>query len=278
MKKLISLPMVMILISLLFWGCEKKGDPPVLPPVESMTIDFGEFISSGTLSFQSSGSIKGTQAVDNTNRIIAYAVAVSWTSRVGSVIILPVAAFNLAVQNKPDYLDNRKWQWKYSVQASGKTYIARLTGQIMADEVKWEMYLSMEGAGGFGEFLWFEGTTALDGKSGQWLLKESPQNQVQVLQIDWKEDGTMVGSVKYKYVKTGDKFEGSTIEYGLTSNSYNAFYNVYFYEPSRDKFLTVNIEWSTTLHSGRIKAPDYFPDGLWHCWNEQGNDAACPVN
>ena len=47
-----------------------------------------------------------------------------------------------------------------------------------------------------------------------------------LLQIDWTKTATGVGYVKYTYVKTGDFFKTSYIEYGLNSSALNAHYNV----------------------------------------------------
>ena len=105
------------------------------------------------------------------------------------------------------------------------------------------MYITRTGTGGFDEFLWFEGTSKIDGSSGQWILNQDPQASVAFLQIDWAKTSSVVGNVKYTYLKN-DAFKTSYIEYGLTSNALNAFYNIHYYNGV--KFSDVNIEWSTT--------------------------------
>lgn len=275
MKKVNSLLLITLLAAFTFWGCEKKGDPPVLPPAATMTIDFSEFIA-GSKSATIQRDSKGSSAVNNTNWTVAATVAGVWNSIIALNLAIPVAAFHLASENKPDYLDDKKWQWKYSAPVLGATYTARLTGQIRSSDIKWEMYISREGVGGFGEFLWFEGTSNLDGKSGQWILTHSQQLQVPMLQIDWTREGEVIGSIKYTYIKTGEALKDSYIQYGLTTNTLDAYYTVHFYETNRAKFVDVNIEWSTSGHNGRIKAIDYFQDSNWHCWDTNGNDVACP--
>jgi hypothetical protein len=274
MKKSLNIILIIILATFLFTGCEKKGDPPALPPAESMEIDFSDFIA-GTKSATIATDSKGASSVNNTNWTVAATVAGVWNSILVLNLAVPVASFRLAVNNKPEYLDNKTWQWKYTAQVVGATYTARLTGQIRSTDVKWDMYITREGAGGFAEFKWFEGTTNLDGKSGQWILVQSQAQQVPMLQIDWTKDGSTVGSVKYTYIGSGS-FQNSYIEYGLTANSLDAYYNVHFYETNRAKFVDVNIEWSTTGHNGRVKAADYFLDSIWHCWDAGGNDITCP--
>ena len=61
MIKLISISLVLLLSVVLMHSCKKdKGDPPVLPPSESMTIDFSNF-DSGKKGDVSISIPKGTQ-------------------------------------------------------------------------------------------------------------------------------------------------------------------------------------------------------------------------
>jgi len=276
MKRFYPLSLIIAFSALLFWSCEKKGNPPALPPAESMTIDFS-FFTSGAKSATIPDGTKGIGAVENTNWTVAATVAGVWNTILVANLVVPVAAFEHAVAKTPTYLDNKTWQWKYSVTVLAATYTARLTGQILSDSIKWEMYITRDGVNGFAEFKWFEGTTALDGSGGQWILTQSQAVQVPMLKIDWELAGTDVGSIKYTYIKTGDPFKGSFIEYGKTSGSLDAFYTVSFWETNRAKFVDVNIEWSTTLFNGRVKALDYFQDSNWHCWDGNGNDVDCPA-
>jgi predicted small lipoprotein YifL len=276
MKKSFSLLMIIALAIVIFWGCEKKGDPPALPPAESMTIDFSYFTSSKK-SEAIVNETKGIYGVENTNWTVAAAVAGVWNTILIANLAVPVAAFEKAIEAKPSYADNATWQWKYSVNVLAATYTARLTGQIRTDSVKWEMYITRSGVGGFEEFKWFTGTTTLDGIAGQWVLNESQSSQVPMLKIDWEKNGTDMGSIKYTYIKSGTSFKDSYIEYGKTTGDLNAYYNVHFWETNRAKFVDVSIKWSTTLFNGQIKSLEYFQDNNWHCWNANGNDVVCPT-
>jgi len=142
---------------------------------------------------------------------------------------------------------------------------------------------TVEGVGGFGEFLWFEGTCDPEGDSGQWILNHSSQFPEPMLEIDWTRDSEKIGNIKYTYIRELDNdrvsepFKNSYIEYGLTSNTLDAFYNVHFYESVVLKtFVDVNIEWSTTVYNGRVKAFHHYYDNEWHCWDGNGNDTSCP--
>jgi hypothetical protein len=278
MKKSLVILLIFILSGSIFVGCKKdKGNPPALPPVASMTIDFSNFVSKKKSEII--GDTKNLEAVSNNNWQFAATLAGFWNTILTINLIVPVTAFKLAIDNKPVYLDNKKWQWSYSVNVGVATYKARLTGQIRTSDINWEMYVSKEGAGAFAEFLWFSGTSDLDGKGGQWILNYSQSFQEPMLQIDWSVTGTDIGSIKYTYIRelndnrATEPFKGSYIEYGLTSTTLNAFYNVYFYESIFLKaFVDAKIEWSTTNHNGHVKAPYHYGDSNWHSWDGNGND------
>jgi len=136
------------------------------------------------------------------------------------------------------------------------------------------MYITKEGTGGFTDFLWFEGTSKPDGTGGQWILYQSPQSQVALLQIDWAKTNTSISSVKYTYVKNYDDFKSSFIEYGLTSTALNAYYNIHYFNGV--DFSDVNVEWDSTIHNGRVKCLDYLGDENWYCWDANRINILCP--
>ena len=275
MRKLLSIIAIAMLVTI-FSGCEKKGNPPALPPIETMKIDFSNFSATKKSAEISSAEASG-KSVGNANYKFASTVARFWNSILTVNLVIPVAAFTESFNQTPVYADKKLWEWSYNVNVVGAIYKARLTGKIRDNDVKWEMYVSKEGIGAFDELLWFEGTSALDGNSGQWILyyKTDALATSPLLQIDWTRVNDTVGSVKYTYIKE-DSAKDSYIEYGLTSSPLNAFYNIHLYESTYlNNFVDVFVEWSTTAHNGRVKAFYYFTDNAWHCWNESGNDTVC---
>jgi hypothetical protein len=281
MNKLFAILLIIILVTGLFPGCEKKKDnPPVLPPVETMKIDFSNFIAPAK-SGKIENEIKGVTAAEKTNWTLAATVAGVWNTILAVNLVVPVASFAVAVNKTPVYLDNKKWEWKYDFNVIGATYKARLTGQIRTTDVKWEMYISREGIGAFDELLWYEGTSNLDGKSGQWVLNNSQAFPEPMLQIDWEVEGSSIGNIKYTYIRelkdnrSADPFKNSFIEYGLTTSALNAFYNVHQNTGTPDVFNDVFIEWSTAGYNGHVKAHYYFQNDAWHCWNENGDNVDC---
>lgn len=262
----------MLSVSLLS-GCKKdKGDPPVLPPSESMTIDFSNFSAQGKGDLSISVP-KGTQT---SNWEFAAGVATIWNAIIYTTLAVPVYSYKMAINQTPAYLEDKTWQWSYNVSLLNLTYKARLTGQIRTNDIQWKMYIAVDGTGGYNEFLWFEGTSSLDGKSGQWILYESHSNQVPVIKIDWSVTGNTVASVKYTYTKSGNSFKDSYIEYGRTTNSLNSFYTIHYYNSTYLQFYDLNVEWSSTAHNGRVKCLGHFGDTEWYCWDGNYINVTCP--
>jgi hypothetical protein len=280
MKKITSALLITALIAVTFYGCKKTSDnSPSLPPVKSMTIDFSNF-TTGKKSVDITDQTKSVMT--NANWFLASTTAGFWNIILTVNLVVPVAAFKAAIDNKPVLIADKKWQWSYTTNVVGATYNARLTGEIRTSDVKWEMYISRTGAGAFAELLWFSGTSALDGKSGQWVLNLSQAFPEPFLQIDWTVTGTDIGSIKYTYIRdlkdnrTADLFKTSYIEYGLKSQTLNGYYNIHFNNSTTTSdFKDVNVEWSTTAHNGHIKALHYYQDTNWHCWDGTGLDVTC---
>lgn len=269
MKKFLSAIFVCVILLSLSVSCKKdKGDPPVLPPAESMSIDFSNF-SSVKKSAEMLPSQKGTE---NSNWDFAATTATFWKLIITSTLAVPVTVFKAATNQTPVYLASKTWQWSYSVTILNTTYNARLTGQITSGNDQWKMYISSTGAGAFPEFLWFEGTSAFDGTSGQWTLNQDPTITTSFLQIDWAKTSSVVGNIKYTYLKN-DAFRTSFIEYGVTTNPLNAFYNIHYFNGV--KFSDVNVEWNTTTHNGHVKSVDYLGDSNWYCWDSNKINTVC---
>lgn len=269
MKKLLALTLILVLTAGMLSSCKKdNGTAPVLPPQESMTIDFTNFLTQK----KSAYTIIDNKGTNNTNWEFAAGVAGIWNLIITTTLAVPVSAFKLAIDKDPVFLSNKTWQWSYSVSAVPITYKARLTGQISGTDVLWKMYVTREGTGGFAEFVWFSGTSKLDGTGGQWILNESAAIPEAYLQIDWAKTGTAVGSVKYTFIKNHDAHQGGYIEYGLISGALNAFYNIHYF--NEVKFSDVNVEWNTTTFNGRVKSSDYLL-GTWFCWDSNKVNATC---
>ena len=272
-----NLVIIILLLGILISACRKdKGDPPVLPPSGSFVIDFSNFEPG-----KNSDNILLSKGIENSNWEFSAVVAGYFRSLITTTLAVPVTAFQRAASQSPAYLDDKTWQWKYNVSFLSTTYQARLTGQTRTTDVLWKMYISAEGSSGFDEFLWFEGTSQIDGSSGKWSLNHSNQYQELLLKIEWTEEigETNYLKVKYTYERTlnddrdDDPFNSSYIEYGRSSGVYDSYYNIYYYNGL--KFSNMSVEWNSVTRNGRVKCSDFFGDDLWHCWDGNYVNITC---
>ncbi|MFO7573561.1 MAG: hypothetical protein R6W67_00185 [Bacteroidales bacterium] len=281
MKRTISLLLVTMLLAGLMPGCKKdKGKPPVLPPYQSMEIDFSDF-TTGKKSFDLQNQAKDIPDPDENFTFSAGIVGI-WNTIITLNLAVPVTAFKLAANTNPVWISDKTWEWKYNVTGIAGTWKARLVGKILSDKVEWEMYISKDGTPSFAEFVWFTGTSALDGNSGRWVLNYSQEFQEPYLQIDWEKTGSQVGLIKYTYIRnqrddrSPDPFKNSYIEYGQTTAAFNAYYTVHIYESLIiQDFVDIFIEWNTTTGEGRVKALYKFGDNNWHCWDSEKFNKVC---
>jgi hypothetical protein len=274
MKKIILLSLILSLSVVFMHSCKKDRDnPPLLPPAESMTIDFSNFESSK----KGEVAVSIPKGTANSNWEFAAGAAMLWKSIIYSTLAIPVYSFQKAIEQKnPVYLDDQTWQWSASASVLGNTYTARLTGQIAETIIIWKMYISMDGSGGYTDFVWFDGTSKLDGTSGQWKLYESHTNPVEIVTIDWSVADDNIGSVKYTFTKAGNAFASSYIEYGLTANALNSYYTIYYYNTQFEEFFDMNVEWSSTLNNGRVKCLNFYGTSDWYCWDGNHLNVTCP--
>ena len=244
---------------------EKYKVPPVLPSAETIQIDFSNFIlSSGAAA--NDFDIKGSA---DANWKTAADIVSSWRTLTTVTLAVPITAYKTAVGYNASHVSGNKWEWSYNVNVSAATYKVRLIGETSGSHVKWEMYVSRDGSGGFSEFKWLDGISDTKGTEGKWTFLESNTSQTALLQIEWKKSGTKIETVKYTYVK-----DNSFIEFGLVSGKYDFYYNVKNFNTLLDKYLYAEIEWTHTSKAGRIKSADYL-DGAWKCWDTQYMDMVC---
>jgi hypothetical protein len=260
-------------IALFFFSCEKEDASevaPAIPPVETMIVDFGR-LADNTKS----------AAFAKTNWLYSATTVGAWSFIIGTTFAIPVEAFRSAINVEPTYMDNSTWQWQYSVDGFASQYSARLVGKMLAKGVQWEMYITKTGNQPFNEFLWFQGISSIDGDIGQWILYHSAAFPEKTIQIDWKKTGDKVGEIKYTYVRQKndlgqtDKFNGSTLSYGLQNKDFDVFVNIHAYSEQNSKFNDSFIEWNSTTYNGHVKAEYFFNDANWHCWDSHGDDTQC---
>ena len=275
--KLTQLSAILLAITLLVVSCKKEdtSKAPTIPPYETMVINFGGLANHNK-------SVQAATDVQSSINWTYSALSVGfWNTLIGATFAVPVAAFKSSFGHLPAKTGDNTWQWTYTVDGFTSQYTARLVGELQTSQIKWEMYVTKTGVDSFDEFLWFEGTSNLDGNSGQWILYQSAEHPDKAVQIDWEKTQDEVGQITYTYVRETDDqgnplpTNGSYLTYGLQDSAFDAYVNSHYYSNQDSKFYDVNIEWSRTDYSGHVKSEDFFNDTDWHCWDSDGNDVDC---
>lgn len=263
-------------------SCEKSEENPTpdaveLPPMETLALDLEDFMQDPS----QSGKFSATASKTGNNWGYPRLVVGFWNTALFTTLAVPVASFRTAFAHKAVAIADNKWQWTYNVDGFAGQYTARLTGELRTDDVLWEMYVTRIGTDAFEEFLWFAGESSLDGSHGGWTLYQSADRPVRMLEIDWERENDEVGRVRYTWVREmnddqeTDRFKDSYLEYGLQDADYDVYYDVHAFDENSEAFVDVNIEWSRTSYEGRVMAPSYFEDEVWHCWDGNGDDVTC---
>ena len=274
MRKILKLKTIVSLFLALFVivminSCKKdeeKDDPPELPPVGSLLMDFSDFDDPAD-------TISKHKAIETYQNWGHSFVTVAFWNILATVSMgMPALAFAEAVNHQPVYLGVNSWEWSYEITVGPVVYTIKLvTNRVSNEEYIMKMLVSKSGTQGFDDFKWFEGTVRYDQTSAYWILYENPSNPNELLDIDWTMDweaGTY--TIKYTYIKPGTIENGSYIKHGVTGESpYDAYYTVSV------SMNTVEIEWNKTTKAGRVKDPFKFGDTDWHCWDENLMDTVC---
>ncbi len=260
-KKLRSIALVTFASAVLFTvsSCDQEDldQRPDLPPVESMMMDFSDFS-------EEPASTKGSTSTYQ-NFLHSYLTVGFWNVSVTLVSALPVAAYAHALQQTPEYMGDNSWEWSYEFELNSLSYAATLTGERISNEefsVKMVIALSADPDAGL---KWFDGVVRYDHTSADWTFYR--EGSASVLEIGWNKDfESEAADLTYTYTESGKTETGSYImwEY-IPGGVYDAAYTISMAEG------TSNIEWNITTIEGRVKAPVFFGDEAWHCWDSQAN-------
>lgn len=280
MKGFLKSIIALIAIIIITASCTTKDDTEnielaVLPPVETMVVDFSNFMDETSTKRSASSTQPGE------NWLYPRIVVGVWNTALFTTLVVPVSSFSAAFNQTPEYLGNGLWEWTYTIDGFAGEYNARLTGQLSAANVAWEMYIGKTGVGAFDEFMWFYGNSHIDGNSGTWVLNQSPEHPNKLIQINWLRENEEISSIKYTWVRENndqnetDLFNGSYLTYGKQDGNLDVYFNVHAYDQESEVFNDVQIEWNSTVFNGRVRASSYFDDDNWHCWDSEGEDEDC---
>ena len=267
-----SLFTILFAVSLLLVSCSDsttgtgEQQPPQLPPASSMQADFSTFDSANP---------KPVSA-DQTSAMTNFYTAVSATTLAKAIIELnvaiPKAIFSKAENIKPELNSEGQWEWTYSASTNGQSFKARLAGSVSAnDTVDWKMYITIDTLDYKADnFMFFEGTTTLDGKEGTWIYYDlnKPDQQVKVSKMDWTIDSETSKTLTLEVLSNRNDNRGDTITYTLDGS----VKTVTFLDTSKDE--TTEIQWNDETKAGYVISPNY-NGGVKSCRDQNFQDTAC---
>ncbi len=269
MRKFISTAIVIAIAgSSIFMACKKENNEnkePVLPPAESMVMDFSNFQS----------STKKSLATDDTS---AYN---NWTSSAVTVGIwnvvaylnsaVPVAAFKESFNHPSVLVENSIWRRSFSISSLGATYTCKLDGEANGNSSDWKMYLSKTNGLGanFTDFLWFTGTSSNNGSTATWHINRGPEfSGRKYFDANWVKNT----SLRYTIVDTYEVGVGNYLEYKKINE---AGLDAQFLIQTVDHSYDIDIQWNTTDKNGRVKCTNWYNDLNWHCWGINYKNSIC---
>lgn len=251
------------LITMLSFGCQRQDEPaPELPPEASFLMEFEDFKDG-----------KNAQRVADSTSNFGYAATnvLFWNVAVYVQSAVPVAAFKESFNHSPRWDRNlRRFVWDYNMTVLGVRYTAQLQGWIDGQDSRWEMYISKDG--GFQNFRWYAGRSAIARNNASWNLYKNPGNPVAYLNIEYNANSLTDATLRYTNVLAGNPDNGSYIEFALREDmTYDRAYTIHTTRVSN----TIEIKWNHLDHSGRVKSPAHFGDADWYCWDAAYLDASC---
>lgn len=264
--------LLILTLGILSSGCVKEDAVPDLPPSGSMIMEIDNiWKDSPSPGTYPSGSPQANFVFAATNVYV-------WNAVLTIQMAVPVAAFLESFNHTPEWdKSTSSWVWSYTVDLPNTSYTAELFGESKTDEIHWSMYISK--TDGFTDFLWFTGISAMDNKSGSWIINMDPDDNLKdpeiglpFISIQWSKTGDDIAEISYTNIEEESVNNGSYIKYGLTGDSdLNAFYDIYRIWENN----TVNIKWNTSTHFGRVLSMAHFQDPYWHCWTETFANIVC---
>jgi hypothetical protein len=252
-----------LFLTLLMAGCKKETeesipDQPDLPPENAFVQDMGGFGNSA-------------QRSEGNYNFAALNVGV-WNTILYVNLAIPVAAWYKVREVEPVWDKNiSAWKWTKEYNNNSGNYTAQLHGWIQSGEVQWRMYITKQGE--YNDFLWYRGTSKLDGTSGSWRLFRDPVIDQPYIDITWNNElDSDHDDIKYVNSIPNDAGNGSYIQYGrIDTTGLDIFYDIYLKADNR----LIEIDYSDATTAGSVRDNVFFGDENWHCWNELHQDTTC---
>jgi hypothetical protein len=271
LKKLLLPAIILAAALIMMFACsddttEPGNVAPDIPPLSTFSMDFSTFPAPDTLTLA-----KPAEAMTYFNYWWAGFNAWVWNTVVIVHAAVPVAAYAAALSQIPEQQENGSWVWSFSVEVDDTTYTCELYASTDSEGVNWQMFISQ--AGGFSDFLWYEGQSNLPITAGTWTLYTDPDDPAEFVDIEWHRNLTdSTADIKYTNVLEGNDGYGGYITYGTTTDTdYDAFYEVLDAASNHH----IYIEWNIDTYVGHVADSLHYEDTDWHCWDGTLSDVVC---
>lgn len=258
----------LVAASLLMISCQDSTNslneqPPQLPPVESMNMDFSAFD-------EDTGANLTAENESYTHFLNASIRAMVMKAVVNSNLAIPKALLNAAENVEPELTDDGEWTWSYSNDANGNSFEVELVATSGNNgTVLWQMYVT-NSALDIDDVLFFEGDVETDGSAGSWtyyaLFGEEAGSAVS--QTTWNAVSEDQIDLRLEVLTDRNNNLGDYIEYSFNSPVKIATY----YNAGEDQ--TTKIEWNSESYEGYFIAPNY-NNGEQACWDSNFQNVEC---
>lgn len=247
-------------------SCKKKkddpdvpGTPPTLPPIESLTMDFSDFVSLPT---------KGTtKVIEDTydNYTAAYNRVVFWKNLLeDDLLAIPAAGLANALTKTGQEVTSGTFEWTLNFTANSTNYVGKLTATKGASNYTISLNAA-PGSSPSSTFQYLYGEVSNDLSTADWQVnKNTGGGSETVLNGVYTMNATSgFESLEYTYTESGQTESFSTIEFNvLTSGDYDAAF--YMSMSAGD----IDVEWDTYTMAGRVRSLADFANTDWHYWND----------
>ncbi len=290
-KVIVCCLLILALLATFVTGCKgtvTTTTAPKIPPLSSFVIDTTDLnyftsaadvtptsgnaaslVQLASFTGGSGDSYSSPQAIGSKQnwQFAAFNVGL-WSGIIVVGLAVPVAAFVESFNHVPQQQTDYSWIWSYNVSVLGAVYTAELHGKFIDTGVRWDMYISKQGA--YTDFQWYYGESDLPATEGFWILKNNPSDPTDFIRIDWNRDlaeGTH--DIKYTNIVPDGPENGGYIWHGVTAaEPFDRFFNLF----NKGQNNHTYIEWNSTTKAGRVKDAKHFGDNEWHYWDSNRMD------
>ncbi len=242
--------------------------PPELPPVSSMMMNFSGFDQGQSKAIPAPEL--NAESVNYSNFGNAAVRVLIVKSAVNLNLAIPKAILIAAHSAEPELNENNEWVWSYSNTAEGKDFEVRLVASSEnGNDVLWQFFITNTELD-LDNHLFFEGVTSTNAQSGTWTYYQllGDESGDAISEVSWNIVNEEQRQLRLDILSDRNGNLGDFIEYELDAPIKRV---TYF---NAEKEETAEIEWNSETLAGYLIAPDY-NEGERACWGSNLANTPC---